>query len=89
MLLTLVLRYPDSSTNLDIPLKNYHLDDQDEYGQNVWGSMMAGLFVGTYIPNFSGLYHDWKMSGTFYNNYADYRVGSPHYPLNLSIQNLY
>lgn len=23
-----------------------------------------------------GLFHDWKMSGSYYNNYADYRVGS-------------
>ena len=38
---------------------------------------MAGLFVGYRTPNFSGLYHDWKMSGSYYNNYADYRVGSP------------
>lgn len=25
----------------------------------------------------SGLFHDWKMSGPHYNNYADIRVGSP------------
>lgn len=24
-----------------------------------------------------GLFHDWKMSGPHYNNYADIRVGSP------------
>ena len=24
-----------------------------------------------------GIFDDWKMSGSYYNDYADYRVGSP------------
>ena len=62
-------------------MKNYHVDDQDDYGQNVWGCTLCG--AGTVGSNHVrppigiGLFVDWKMSGSYYNNYADYRVGSP------------
>lgn len=62
-------------------MKHYHVDDQDDYGQNVWGCTLCG--AGTVGSNHVrppvgiGLFVDWKMSGSYYNNYADYRVGSP------------
>lgn len=39
---------------------------------------MSGCFYGvTYVATAIGLFHDWKMSGVVYNDYADPRVGSP------------
>ena len=33
--------------------------------------------IDTVTGTTPGLFHDWKMSGSYYNNYADPRVGSP------------
>ena len=39
---------------------------------------MSGCFYDVaYVATAIGLFHDWKMSGVAYNNYADSRVGSP------------
>jgi len=39
---------------------------------------MSGGFYGVaYVATAIGLFHDWKMSGVAYNDYADPRVGSP------------
>ena len=39
--------------------------------------MSGCIFDAAYLDTGIGLFHDWKMSGVAYNNYADYRVGSP------------
>ena len=40
---------------------------------------MFGSIVRTagYVDTAYGIFHEWKMSGPHYNNYADPRVGSP------------
>lgn len=30
-----------------------------------------------YAATYYGIFDDWKMSGRYYNDYADIRVGSP------------
>lgn len=65
-----------------ISVGNYHVDDQNGGVMEVWGCIMVGL-EASYTPSMGrsidscGLFHDWKMSGRYYNNYADSRVGSP------------
>lgn len=39
---------------------------------------MSGCFFEiAHLDTAIGLFHDWKMSGVAYNDYANYRVGSP------------
>ena len=44
--------------------------------------MIGGFYIpassgGVSVPSLRGIFNDWKMSGAAYNDYADYRVGSP------------
>lgn len=57
---------------------DYHDDDQSLGSVHYWGCPMFGGNVrsaGFDVTGF-GIFHDWKMSGPYYNNYADPRVGS-------------
>ena len=68
--------------NKSIFFLNYHSDDQSLSSVHYWGCPMFGNFKeDKFVVTTFGLFHDWKMSGPHYNNYADSRVGSRHYPL--------
>lgn len=41
----------------------------------MFGCIFNGIDM--YTGTTTGLFHDWKMSGPYYNDYADHRVGSP------------
>lgn len=62
---------------------NYHDDDQRVAWEHHWGCQLSGGQLEHYVSIASGfgIFVNWKMSGVAYNDYADRRVGSRHYPL--------
>ena len=60
-------------------MKNYHEDDQRLAWEHHWGCQLFGGQIEHYasIATGFGVFVNWKISGAAYNDYADYRVGSP------------
>ena len=64
-------------------MKNYHDDDQILSWDHHWGCpLIGGFFIpgsssGVDVPSLRGVFNDWKISGVGYNDYANFRVGSP------------
>lgn len=59
---------------------DYHADDQAVSSSLYWGCPMYGCTCvdpGNIGSTGCGTFVDWKMSGSHYSGYADYRVGSP------------
>lgn len=57
---------------------DYHWDDQIDSDAHYWGCTNVGGFYTETIehPTKCGLFYNWKMCGTYYDGYANYRVSS-------------